>query len=422
MRTLPATHNLPRLVLAAAGLGLTLGAGAMADVPSWELRVLAEFDRTTTLTGASDAGHGVGWQVVAGFARPFVVTEADGLVLLPLPAGVATGQASGVNNHGVVVGTMSSDTFPADGGQPAIWLPDGMGGYQEGIVLATPDTVPGPRGPLPSAGGLAVDINDDGTIVGWTRAQGFQGGPATLFSLTAEPVDLRALGFQATPTDLSETGVLVGGQLRMDLGTLEVTDIGVPDPLGTVRFTNVLIYGVNDRNETVVAADLASTVFENYLCYTHGDAAGFTRVDPAELPARFVGFYDINNRGDAVWSAGGGSGIYFKDEDQIVRDPASLIPGGTDWQIARGFLDNRRRMLTTAFQFAPERNAIVMLVPTDLACEADLDGDGVLTLFDFLEFQNLFDAGDPIADFDGDGSLTLFDFLAFQNAFDAGCP
>ncbi|MFI4917397.1 MAG: GC-type dockerin domain-anchored protein [Phycisphaerales bacterium JB060] len=56
------------------------------------------------------------------------------------------------------------------------------------------------------------------------------------------------------------------------------------------------------------------------------------------------------------------------------------------------------------------------------ACPADLDGDGVLTLLDFLAFQNLFDAGDPIADFDGDGELTLFDFLAFQNAFDAGCP
>ncbi|MFI4915511.1 MAG: GC-type dockerin domain-anchored protein [Phycisphaerales bacterium JB060] len=55
-------------------------------------------------------------------------------------------------------------------------------------------------------------------------------------------------------------------------------------------------------------------------------------------------------------------------------------------------------------------------------CAADIDGDGELTLFDFLEFQNLFDAGDPLADFDGDGELTLFDFLAFQNAFDAGCP
>ncbi len=54
-------------------------------------------------------------------------------------------------------------------------------------------------------------------------------------------------------------------------------------------------------------------------------------------------------------------------------------------------------------------------------CRADLDGDGTLTIFDFLEFQNLFDAGSSEADFDGDGELTVFDFLAFQNEFDAGC-
>jgi len=56
------------------------------------------------------------------------------------------------------------------------------------------------------------------------------------------------------------------------------------------------------------------------------------------------------------------------------------------------------------------------------ACEADLDGDGSLTIFDFLAFGNLFDLMDPRADFDGDGQFTIFDFLAFQNAFDAGCP
>jgi len=54
-------------------------------------------------------------------------------------------------------------------------------------------------------------------------------------------------------------------------------------------------------------------------------------------------------------------------------------------------------------------------------CRADIDDDGQLTIFDFLAFQNLFDAGDPAADFDGDGELTIFDFLAFQNEFDAGC-
>ena len=59
--------------------------------------------------------------------------------------------------------------------------------------------------------------------------------------------------------------------------------------------------------------------------------------------------------------------------------------------------------------------------PCGGGCRADIDGDGVLTIFDFLGFQNLFDAGDLAADFDGDGVLTLFDFLAFQNEFDAGC-
>ncbi len=63
-----------------------------------------------------------------------------------------------------------------------------------------------------------------------------------------------------------------------------------------------------------------------------------------------------------------------------------------------------------------------IIVEAGDACRADLDGDGALTIFDFLAFQNLFDTGDPLADFDGDGSLTLFDFLAFQNEFDAGCP
>ncbi|OAB63779.1 hypothetical protein AY599_01280 [Leptolyngbya valderiana BDU 20041] len=54
------------------------------------------------------------------------------------------------------------------------------------------------------------------------------------------------------------------------------------------------------------------------------------------------------------------------------------------------------------------------------ADDADINGDGVLNIFDFLAFQNAFDAGQPLADFDGNCTLDIFDFLAFQNAFDAG--
>ncbi|UYV12879.1 MAG: S8 family serine peptidase [Phycisphaera sp.] len=63
----------------------------------------------------------------------------------------------------------------------------------------------------------------------------------------------------------------------------------------------------------------------------------------------------------------------------------------------------------------------VQIVSDDPTCRADLDGDGSLTIFDFLEFQNLFSSGDLAADFDGDGQLNIFDFLAFQNEFAAGC-
>ena len=57
-----------------------------------------------------------------------------------------------------------------------------------------------------------------------------------------------------------------------------------------------------------------------------------------------------------------------------------------------------------------------------LSCPADLDGSGDLTVFDFLSFQNAWQAGQANADYDGDGELTVFDFLAFQNAFEIGCP
>jgi hypothetical protein len=63
------------------------------------------------------------------------------------------------------------------------------------------------------------------------------------------------------------------------------------------------------------------------------------------------------------------------------------------------------------------------------ACYADCDtgtGVGVLDIFDFLCFQNRFDAGAAYAcDCDtstGVGVCDVFDFLCFQNAFAAGCP
>ncbi|MGD1916069.1 MAG: S8 family serine peptidase [Phycisphaerales bacterium] len=55
-------------------------------------------------------------------------------------------------------------------------------------------------------------------------------------------------------------------------------------------------------------------------------------------------------------------------------------------------------------------------------CRADFDGDGTLSVFDFISFQSSFVAGDIAADFDGDGLLRVFDYVLFQTRFTMGCP
>ena len=121
------------------------------------------------------------------------------------------------------------------------------------------------------------------------------------------------------------------------------------------------------------------------------------------------------------------------DLDRLNGEDGFLMIGGTfeercGWSVAAAgdINDDGRDDLIGGGpdiqQFGRPSGQAYVLYGRDLfRCAADLDGDGDLTLFDFLEFQSLFDAGDVRADFDGDGDLTLFDFLAYQNAFAAGC-
>lgn len=55
------------------------------------------------------------------------------------------------------------------------------------------------------------------------------------------------------------------------------------------------------------------------------------------------------------------------------------------------------------------------------SCRVDLNADGLVDLFDFLQYQTLFDDRDPRADFNGDGVFDIFDFLGYLDAFDDPC-
>ncbi|UYV13290.1 MAG: hypothetical protein NCW75_03155 [Phycisphaera sp.] len=129
-----------------------------------------------------------------------------------------------------------------------------------------------------------------------------------------------------------------------------------------------------------------------------------TNVFDADRPAPMAEFYDASGTlvGEDEIDLGGRCGRWAWNGWEFDRPVRHVILRGGVFNEAWIIMDNVR-------------------VDLGEGCRADLDGDGVLTIFDFLAYQNLFDAGDLAADFDGDGELTIFDFLAFQNEFDAGC-
>lgn len=155
---------------------------------------------------------------------------------------------------------------------------------------------------------------------------------------------------------------------------------------------------------------------------------------------------DVEHAGAYVANAG----VRFTTDRPVY----ALSAGGLDWDVPAGSYwlvwtmngtldggpyspylgDEAEPRLGEAMQrvlgaWRPARNrtegGVQVSLPFDIygvaPCPADLDGDGVLTVFDYLAFFNAFASGDLAADCDGDGTLTLSDFQCYQRAFLEGC-
>jgi hypothetical protein len=398
------------------GVGVSM---ASAAVPTYRVDAIAPVTTTTSLYGASQAGHVVGYRVQVGMILPFVARLGEGMTMLPLPAGYQTGVAMDVNSAGVVVGTASTGTFPLDGGEPAIWTPDGAGGYTVSIPQQF-TTLPNPLRPgttIPAQGGQIVAINEAGVMVGWTRYFGFSGGPTTRFFTAGAPVDLKALGFQATAEDINDENVVVGNELLMDLDTGLVTDIGVPTAGPVVPCVGFWSAAINNDNQVVGGAQRSTSQPDRWATYFHEPVAGYQQLNPAVLLSPFIGFYDNNNLGDI--SAAGG--VLFRAEGVLSNGYDGLLdPAFAHWDTGIGFIDDQRRVITTAIDTTTGQSAIVQLTPL-AACAADLNGDGVADFGDVSAFVAAFNASDQAADLNADGVLDFGDVSAFAAAFQAGC-
>lgn len=402
------------------GIGLALLSGqALAEVPTYGVRVIATFETTTVIEGASQSGHVVGWQSVLGQPTPFVARLGSGMVHLPLPPGYQSGIAYDANVHGVVVGMASS----GNGGEPAIWAPDGSGGYSVTIPEQF-DELPSPLGGTISVqGGQAVAINDSGRVIGWSQYQGFQGGPATEFFLEGAPVNLQALGFEATPTDLNNHDIAVGGGLLFDCALGVASPLGLPGPFGGVPVQFVMGQAINDSSEVVGFGALATAGNSRWVTFVYDGEGSWSALNPSQLATPNVGLvYDINDRGDV--SALGG--VLFREEGVLVGGFDGLLDAASsDWDTDLGYFDNDRRVYTSAFNALTGVHAIVALIPDSIGCSvADLaEPFGVLDFSDVTLFLSAFGSMESEADLSEPiGVWDFSDVVAFLNAFGVGCP
>lgn len=69
----------------------------------------------------------------------------------------------------------------------------------------------------------------------------------------------------------------------------------------------------------------------------------------------------------------------------------------------------------------PELPENVFRVPVPPACLADLDGSGIVDVFDFNMFATAWATGDLIADLSGDNVVDVFDFNIFASQFGDAC-
>lgn len=140
---------------------------------------------------------------------------------------------------------------------------------------------------------------------------------------------------------------------------------------------------------------------------------------------------DVSADGSVIvgyaWLGEGPIGMVWTKKSNTTYDAASFLAGagleveGWTFTSVTGVSDDGSRIIGQGINPKGQPEAWLAVLPVSAYCYGDFDGDGALSLFDFLAYVNRFNDAGLDADCDLSGKLDLFDFLCFVNAFNAGC-
>lgn len=118
-----------------------------------------------------------------------------------------------------------------------------------------------------------------------------------------------------------------------------------------------------------------------------------------------------------VWTAltNGGAGPGGFSVVSITTSGGGLTSSMRLLSTTAGDAKNYRCTATAGCGSVTTSTATLTMCPADFTC------DGFIDVFDFFDFVNAFENGNPIADVDGDGFLDFLDYVEFIELFESGC-
>jgi hypothetical protein len=244
---------------------------------------------------------------VTTLAKTPLISEAGGAwTTLPLPAGATSAFPTDVNDSKVIVRVADMP-----GGKRAVrWI------KTESVYAV--ELLPLLPGELAA---YATGINNLGQIVG-ARA-GLLGTPygfGWLYTDTDGLVDLnKTYGWFATPSAISDAGVILSETQTFDLNTRRVTDVGLSGPSNYNPIGGVAI---NTKGQIAGQTTLRSSSLNIAAAFRYTPGSGWLYIGGT---SKYTIASDINAGGDMTYSEQG-AGIYLDKEVKIYALGELLAP------------------------------------------------------------------------------------------------
>lgn len=326
-------------------VGIPVGSAVGQSVPPvFDL----QFIGSGSPTAINNSGTIIGRRTVGSNYVPLVSVGGQPWAELPVPAGSTSSFPTDINNFDVIVGVSYTQWNPV----AVRWI-RGQNGFQLEIL---------PRINNDPAS-YATALNDAGQIVGSRSALGYTPtGQGWVYSDANGFTALSTFGFWVVPRDINNSGIIIGGQERLNLvtGVVDVTG------QGPANYNDISSTAINASGQIAGSTSLRSTslniisVFRRGIDGTWMFIAGTSRwttvqsinslgdIGYGELGAGLfldgLGTFAVNSLLDPTVTGAGwaitGNGAYINDMRQVVTVGSNSTTGqsGTVLLTASGAL------------------------------------------------------------------------------------